>query len=67
MLTVLVLNYYYSNTNISVAAIFDKVYELIQTYFEKAKYKRSILSNGNLTTLKSIIEKNEGKLMEECL
>ena len=67
MLTDLALDYYYSNTSISTAATFDKVCELIQTYFEGAEYKRSVLSKWNITTLKSIIEKNKGKSMEECL
>ena len=67
MLTSLALDYYYSNTSISIVATFDKVCESIGIYFEGAEYKRSVLSKWNMTALKSIIEKNEGKSMEECL
>lgn len=38
---------------------------MIQTYFERAEYRKSVLSRWNMTTLKSIIEKNERKLIEE--
>lgn len=44
MLTNLALNYYYLNISISITTTFDKVYELIQTYFKGVEYKRSILS-----------------------
>ena len=40
---------------------------LIRTYFEGAENRKSVLSRWNMTLLKSIMEKNEGKLMEECL
>lgn len=44
MLTGLALNHYYFNTNISIITIFNKMYELIQTYFKRTMYKRNILS-----------------------
>lgn len=43
MLTSLALNYYYLNTSISTTTIFDKIYKSIQTYFEKAKYKKKYI------------------------
>ncbi len=44
MLTDLTLDYYYSNTNISITAIFEEIYISIQTYFEGVEYKRKIQS-----------------------
>ena len=67
MLTGLALDYYFSNSSNSIIAMFEEVYDSIQTYFEKAKYKKSILSKLNMTTFKSIIKKNKRKLIEKCL
>ena len=67
MLKGLALDYYYSNVSISTAATFDEICDSIRTYFEGAEHRRSVLSRWNMTTLKSIMEKNEGKPMEECL
>ena len=67
MLTSLALDYYYSNTNISTAATLDELCKSIQTYFERPEYKKNVLSKWNMTTLKSIIEKNERKWMKEYL
>lgn len=67
MLTSLTLNYYYSNTRIITIAAFDKVYNSIQIYFKRVEYKRSVLSRQNMTTIKSIIEKNKKKSMQEYL
>lgn len=43
MLTNLALDYYYLNISISTTATFDKMYEIIQIYFKKAEYKKSVL------------------------
>lgn len=59
MLTNLVFDYYYSNTNISTFAMFNKICNLIQTYFEETEYKKCKLSKKNMTTSKSIIKKIE--------
>ena len=68
MLKGLALDYYYSNISTSVVALnFDQVCNSIRNYFEGAEYKRSVLSKWNELTLKSVISKNEGKPMEECL
>lgn len=39
MLTSLVLDYYYLNTNISNTGTFDEICDLIQTYFEGGEHK----------------------------
>lgn len=44
ILTILALNYYYLNIRISISAIFDKVCELIEISFKRAKYKKNIWS-----------------------
>ncbi len=44
MLTNLVLDYYYLNTSISIAATFEEVCYSIRTYFKGVEYKRSVLS-----------------------
>lgn len=67
MLTGLALKYYYSNTSISTAITFDKVCDLIGIYFKGTEYRTSVLSKLNMIILKFIIEKNEGKLIKECL
>ncbi len=67
MLTYLALDYCYSNVSISTSVIFDKICDSIRTYFKGEENRKSVLSRWNMTTLKSIIGKNEGKPMEECL
>ncbi len=67
MLTGLALDYYYPNVSISTSVTLDEFSDLIQTYFEGVEYRRNVLSRWNMITLKSIMEKNEGKPMEECL
>lgn len=64
----LALDYYYSNININAITInFDQVYNSIKNYFNGAKYKQSIFSKQNGLTLKSVISKRKGKLIEKCL
>ena len=67
MVTGLALEYYYSNVSISTSVTFDEVCNSIRTYFEGSEHRKSVLSRWNMTTLKSIMEKSEGKPMEECL
>ncbi len=68
MLKGLALDYYYSNINTSAVAMnFDLVCNSIRNYFEGAEYKRNVLLKWNKRTLKSVISKSGGKLMEECL
>ena len=68
MLEGLDLDYYYSKISTSAVAMnFDQVCDFIRNYFEKAKYKQSILSKRNKLSLKSVISKSEGKPMEKCL
>lgn len=61
------LDYYNLNISISGAMSFDQVCNSIRNYFEGTEYRRSVLSKWNELTLKSVISKNEGKPMEECL
>ena len=68
MLKGLALDYYYSNISTGgVAMNFDQVCYSIRNYFEGAEYKQSVLSKWNKLNLKSVISRNEGKPMEECL
>ena len=66
ILTGLILDYYYSNISISIAATFEEVCDSIQTYFERAEYKKSVLFKWSMITFKCIIEKNGGKSIEKC-
>ena len=45
----------------------DDICHSIRAYFEGAEYKQGILARWNGVTLKSVMDKNEGKSMEECL
>lgn len=56
-------DYYYLNTSISFATIFNKICDLIQIHYEMAEYKRKILSKWNLITFQYIIKMNEEKLI----
>lgn len=67
MLTSQILDSYYSKISIPKDVIFPKVCDLIQIDFEGVKYKRNILSRWKITSLNSIIVKNETKLVEEYL
>ena len=67
MLIGLALDYYYSNVSISTSVTFDEVCNSIRTYFERAENRRSVLSRWNNTILKSIMEKNERKPIEDCI
>ncbi|SLM40544.1 hypothetical protein LPUS_11364 [Lasallia pustulata] len=68
MLYGLALNYYYSNiVNSTQITTLNNICHLIQAYFEGAEYKRGILARWNGITLKMVMDKNEGKSMEECL
>lgn len=64
----LALDYYYLNISTSIIIInFDQVFNSIRNYFERAEYKQSIFSKWNKLTLKSVITKSKGKLIEEYL
>lgn len=67
MLKYLVLDYYYSNISISATIMnFDQFDDFIKNYFEVVEYKQNIFFKWKELILKSVISKNEGKLMEEC-
>lgn len=67
MLRGLALDYYYSNLSASKHLPFDDVCNAVRDYFEGAEYRRSTLTKWNSLTLKSVMEKNKDKSMEECL
>ena len=70
MLCGLTLNHYYINLkNIIFFILFDQICNAIYNYFKGLKYKRGILKQWNLITLKSIIGKGENtrKLTLNCL
>jgi len=60
MLYGLALNHYYTNLkNVTITLSFDQICDAIHNYFEGPKYRRSILGQWNVITLKSIIGKSE--------
>ena len=66
MLKGLALNFYYLNNTINKSS-FQDIYSAIQTYFKGLKYKRGVLVYQNAISLKSIIDKSEGKLTADYL
>ena len=70
MLRGLALDHYYINLkNITITLLFDQIYNVIHHYFKGPEYRRGILGQWNLITLKSVISKSEntGKLTLDCL
>ena len=70
MLRGLALNHYYTNLkNVTLTLSFDQIYDATRNYFKGPKYRRGILGQWNLITLRSIISKGEntGKLTLDCL
>jgi len=70
MLRGLALDHYYTNLkNVSLTLLFNQIYNATRNYFKGPKYRRGILGQWNLTTLRSIISKGEntGKLTLNCL
>jgi len=66
----LILDYYYTNLkNITITLSFNQICNTTHHYFKGPKYRRSILGQWNLITLKSIISKSENtsKLTLNCL
>ena len=66
MLKSLALNFYYLNNTINKSS-FQDICSTIQTYFKGLKYKRGILVYQNAISLKSIIDKSEGKSTADYL
>ena len=70
MLRGLALNHYYTNLkNITLTLLFNQICDAIYNYFKGPKYRRGILGQWNLITLRSIISKGKNirKLTLDCL
>ena len=68
MLRSLVLNHYYTNLKSNpISVSFDKLYKAIRNYFEGPEYKRDILTQWNITKLRTVMDKNTEKSTIECL
>ena len=66
MLKGLALNFFYLNNTINKLS-FQDICSTIQTYFKGLKYKRGVLVYWNAISLKSIMDKSEGKLTADYL
>src|SRR6266576_2639233 len=56
----LALNHYYTNLkNVTITLLFDQIYNATYHYFKGPKYRRGILGQWNLITLKSVISKSK--------
>ena len=62
----LALNFFYLNNTINKSS-FQDICSTVQTYFKGLKYKRGILVYQNAISLKSIMDKSEGKLITDYL
>ena len=68
MLRGLALNYYYTNLKSNPLSVpFNKLCEAIYNYFKGLEYKRNILTQWNITKLRTVINKNTKKLTIEYL
>ena len=65
MLYSITLNFYYKNK--ATYTTFNNVYNAIYNYFKGLEYKREVLIKWNAITLKTVIIKNEGKSIGDCL
>jgi len=70
MLRGLALNHYYTNLkNVTLTLLFNQICNATRNYFKGPEYRRGILGQWNLITLKSTIGKSEnaGKLTLDYL
>ena len=65
MLYSITLNFYYRNK--ATYTTFNGICNAIYNHFKGLKYKRRVLIKWNTITLKTVIIKNEGKSIEDCL
>ena len=65
MLRSITLNFYCRNK--AMYTTFNGIYNAIRNYFEGLEYKRGVLIKWNAITLKTVIIKNEGKSIGDCL
>ena len=70
MLCGLALDHYYTNLkNVTQTSSFDQICNATRNYFEGPKYRRGILRQWNLITLRSVMSKgqNTSKSILDCL
>ena len=68
MISNLALDHYYTNLrNVAKSLPFDQLCNSTWHYFEGPKYRRTVLSKWNSTTLQSILNANTGKITRGCL
>ena len=65
MLRGITLNFYYKNK--ATYTTFNSIYNAIRNYFKGLEYKHGVLIKWNAITLKTVIIKNEGKSIGDCL
>jgi len=65
MLWGIALNFYYKNKVIYTT--FNSICNAVCNYFKGLEYKRGILIKWNAITLKTVIMKNKGKSIGDCL
>ena len=65
MLYSITLNFYYKNK--ATYTTFNDIYNAIRNYFKGLEYKREVLIKWNAITLKTVIIKNKGKSIGDCL
>ena len=59
------LDFYYKNK--ATYTTFNNICNAIHNYFKGPEYKRGVLIKWNAITLKTLIIKNKGKSIEDCL
>jgi len=65
MLRGITFDFYYKNKATYVT--FNSIYNAIRNHFKGLEYKRGVLIKWNAITLKTVIIKNEGKSIGDCL
>ena len=65
MLYSITLNFYYKNK--VTYTTFNNIYNAIRNYFKGLEYKCGVLIKWNAITLKTVIIKNKGKSIGDCL
>ena len=68
MLRGLALDHYYTNFKSNPLGVpFDKLYKTTYNYFKGPEYKCNILTQWNVTKLRTVINKNTEKSITKCL
>lgn len=67
MLKDLAIDFFYANNATQRNSSFEVMCDSIRAYFEGPEYKRGILTRWNETSLKSVMDSNDGKTTTDCL